>query len=1156
MDVTHPAFPEEVIGFYGLEQGVPLGTGSWLDVGDRLSFTISGSTFRLDADAPVFPVEQIGVYVTDDGVPVGTGTTLDFAGAITDVSISGTVARIFITGVAPNYPEEVIGVYVTDEGVPLGTGTRLDFVGAGVEASISGTTVLVEIGGPQAPGADQIGMYGLDDGSPLGTGTWLDAGDYLDASISGTTLRLDVNLPPEPVDQIGMYVLEDGVPLGTGTWLDARNRITATISGTVVALDIENPTFPEEEIGVYGLDDGVPLGTGSWLEAGDDLNATLSGTVLRLDVVHPAFPEEVIGMYVLDEGIPLGTGTWIDFVGGGVTATLSGTTATITIPQNTLPPVTGTVVMLNEGWVSGSFPQIDVAGEWIDLGVSGSRATLLVPARALDELSDVDISGVQDWDFLRLDFATSRWINTPLPPAAYTGSVVVYDEGIFLDAFKELRFIGGGVDAFDSGSYAAISIPAPTFPEEVIGVYGLDSGIPLGTGAWLDFRNNLTATISGSVITIDGQAGGGGGGAGVMIWDEGVPQQTGTTLNFVGELVTATVSGTVAQIEITAGDGGLATYLLVGVPEALDSITGAYWRTPGGTEYASGSLNAFLDGISQVKGDAFSEQYPVSGTYQYLEVPPTGTLHEVKFGVPVSIIGPQGPAGADGEGGFGVYGIDDGVPLGTGTWIDFGFYLDASISGTTLRVNATHPPFPEEEIGFYALEDGVPLGTGTWLDVQGRLTASLSGTTVALGVDNPTFPAEVIGVYGLDDGVPLGTGTWLDFRNNLTATISGSVITIDGQAGGGGGIGGIMVWDEGFPLQTGTIFNFVGDGVTATISGTVANISIPGGGAPGALVSGSTYVRAGNPDPLDTQTGGYWKVPDPEYATGTLSVSINGVWQQPTIDYQEQYPASGTFTMLAGLETGSLLSAIWGVPAFGGAGGTLPDYDVLWSPYAPPITGSSYDDEFDDNDPTGTLWTVFDPAGNLNYEMTPQGFLRMTAGATGQIMGFMQNLPSNGSGTFSIIARWNHFGDHTGDHKAGIMMLEDGVSNPSTSDIRTYILGEGGFGHSIQIERYSSYTTFAGSDYNETQSHATDWQWARVRRDSSGNIYYDVSQDGYMWQQINSTAEAFLAKQMGIFVKPGNTSHPVHFHFFRFVEGIDDRDIPVAGRKVRLYKDE
>ena len=75
----------------------------------------------------------------------------------------------------------------------------------------------------------------------------------------------------------------------------------------------------------------------------------------------------------------------------------------------------------------------------------------------------------------------------------------------------------------------------------------------------------------------------------------------------IGDGIEAVISGSYAHIFVTGTGGGAVaatgttTYLLVGQPEPLETITGAYWRTPGGMAYATGSLNAFINGLSQVK---------------------------------------------------------------------------------------------------------------------------------------------------------------------------------------------------------------------------------------------------------------------------------------------------------------------------------------------------------------------------------------------------------------------------------------------------------------------------------------------------------------------------------------------------------------------------
>ena len=63
----------------------------------------------------------------------------------------------------------------------------------------------------------------------------------------------------------------------------------------------------------------------------------------------------------------------------------------------------------------------------------------------------------------------------------------------------------------------------------------------------------------------------------------------------------------------------------------------------------------------------------------------------------------------------------------------------------------------------------------------------------------------------------------------------------------------------------------------------------------------ATQFVVGQPTSLgDGVTGVYWLVDDGEYLSGSLAVSLNGAVQTPTVDYQEQYPASGTYEIILG----------------------------------------------------------------------------------------------------------------------------------------------------------------------------------------------------------------------------------------------------------------
>jgi len=267
---------------------------------------------------------------------------------------------------------------ILDEGSLLGSASRLNFIGAGVLSYISGTTAYIEISAGGGAGGGQIGVYGIDDGVPLGTGTWIDFGDYLDGSISGTTLRLDAVIPADPVEQIGVYGLDDGEPLGTGTWLDVGDRLSASISGTTIRLDADAfPDFPEEEIGMYALAAGVPLGTGTWLDIGNQIDASLSGTVLSINTHAPFAGVDQIGVYVRDEGVDQATGTILNFVGDQVSVSISGTVATVIVGD----PAggTGTTVVYSDDSLVGSFSEMRYIGDGVEVFNSGSYAAISIP---------------------------------------------------------------------------------------------------------------------------------------------------------------------------------------------------------------------------------------------------------------------------------------------------------------------------------------------------------------------------------------------------------------------------------------------------------------------------------------------------------------------------------------------------------------------------------------------------------------------------------------------------------------------------------------------------------------------------------------------------------------------------------------------------------
>ena len=66
-----------------------------------------------------------------------------------------------------------------------------------------------------------------------------------------------------------------------------------------------------------------------------------------------------------------------------------------------------------------------------------------------------------------------------------------------------------------------------------------------------------------------------------------------------------------------------------------------------------------------------------------------------------------------------------------------------------------------------------------------------------------------------------------------SGSLGEQVIEIGSGSGGGGGISAIYIADEGNLQGTASYFNFIGSGVTATVSANTASITITGGGGGG-----------------------------------------------------------------------------------------------------------------------------------------------------------------------------------------------------------------------------------------------------------------------------------------------------------------------------------
>lgn len=110
----------------------------------------------------------------------------------------------------------------------------------------------------------------------------------------------------------------------------------------------------------------------------------------------------------------------------------------------------------------------------------------------------------------------------------------------------------------------------------------------------------------------------------LLVYEKGTLVGTGTSITFDGNLEVST-SGSFISISAPT-----TTYFRVGQPSL---VGGTIWQVPDRV-YASGSLAVSIDGLMKVPGLDYEELLWVSGTYQYLSTPATGTVHLVMYGVP------------------------------------------------------------------------------------------------------------------------------------------------------------------------------------------------------------------------------------------------------------------------------------------------------------------------------------------------------------------------------------------------------------------------------------------------------------------------------------------------------------------------------------------
>lgn len=378
----------------------------------------------------------------------------------------------------------------------------------------------------------------------------------------GEIFDLRLTVAPVPGTGSNMIIYDEGVLQGTvGTMNFVGDSVEAIVSGSFAWISVTGSASSVPVTGsVTVYEEGVLLGQADAINVvGDNAEVVLSGSVAH--IMHSGAagggggdPPTTGSIVILDDGTTLGSALGIDFGDKTVGVSISGSFARTAIPGRTWGGVavrynfvTGTSVAsgdMNFDSLTGSLVT-EIKGAWVDKDGGFTSPRLLDIAGAFDTRivvwSEHDPKkwwmGSMGSSFsqvppasttLGVEYIHHQGGDTPfdqdesvLLSTSYqrnqTGTVVIYDEGTFLDNFKEMRFIGGGVEVFDSGSYAAVSIQAAGGDPPVTGSFVIfDEGSILGSVLGINYTgDNVETVVSGSFahVMITGTAGGGGGGA-------------------------------------------------------------------------------------------------------------------------------------------------------------------------------------------------------------------------------------------------------------------------------------------------------------------------------------------------------------------------------------------------------------------------------------------------------------------------------------------------------------------------------------------------------------------------------------------------------------------------------------------------------------------
>lgn len=186
----------------------------------------------------------------------------------------------------------------------------------------------------------------------------------------------------------------------------------------------------------------------------------------------------------------------------------------------------------------------------------------------------------------------------------------------------------------------------------------------------------------------------------------------------------------------------------------------------------------------------------------------------------------------------------------------------------------------------------------------------------------------------------------------------------------------------------------------------------------------------------------------------------------------------------------------------------------------PPVTPSSYDDEFNGTT-LGAGWTdpLTSASGQDNTTTVNAGAMWFEPATTGtsstgkRVFGIRKNSPS---GSFTAWAKIHVASALESDIRAGIFVADSGgkahVAGPFAQDNNAGMIGVSTYSESSDWSGYDGF--LSGTSFTYGFYHPA---WARLRWDSgSSTLYFDFSGDGVTWRNITSRGSLSQPDRMGI----------------------------------------